>query len=231
MVDPGDVVFFGGHVLHRSHATAAPRARGARSSRHYCNARSWVPWNDEPFAEGESGQRPAHPGARRDPPAVRAPALQRRCRAAMAAMPASANATASSSRAVGLARGERAARPLHARGRGLLGDAQRGDQGGGRERGRRAARSGPSSASSASAIDALDVAVELRAGGRRRPGPRARAGAGARARARSSRRAAPSHARTVAIVARPRRFSRSAARERVDRGRASPKTMSSLVGK
>jgi phytanoyl-CoA hydroxylase len=53
VLDPGDVVFFGGHVLHRSHANrSATRSRRAFVS-HYCNARSYVPWDDEPLAEGE----------------------------------------------------------------------------------------------------------------------------------------------------------------------------------
>jgi phytanoyl-CoA hydroxylase len=55
VVEPGDVVFFGGHVLHRSHANhSATRSRRSFVS-HYCNARSCVPWDDEPLAEGEMG--------------------------------------------------------------------------------------------------------------------------------------------------------------------------------
>jgi phytanoyl-CoA hydroxylase len=46
-------VFFGGHLLHRSDANRS----GTRSRRafvaHYCNARSAVPWDDEPLAPGE----------------------------------------------------------------------------------------------------------------------------------------------------------------------------------
>ena len=42
---PGDVLFFHGHLLHRSHENRT----GTRFRRafvgHYCNARSWVPWN------------------------------------------------------------------------------------------------------------------------------------------------------------------------------------------
>jgi phytanoyl-CoA hydroxylase len=54
-LDPGDVVFFGGHVLHRSHANRS-RDRTRRSFvSHYCNARSFVPWDDEPLAPGEMG--------------------------------------------------------------------------------------------------------------------------------------------------------------------------------
>jgi ectoine hydroxylase-related dioxygenase (phytanoyl-CoA dioxygenase family) len=55
VVEPGDVVFFGGHVLHRSHANhSATRSRRSFVS-HYCNARSYVPWDDEPLPEGEMG--------------------------------------------------------------------------------------------------------------------------------------------------------------------------------
>jgi ectoine hydroxylase-related dioxygenase (phytanoyl-CoA dioxygenase family) len=55
VVEPGDVVFFGGHVLHRSHANhSATRSRRSFVS-HYCNARSYVPWDDEPLAAGEMG--------------------------------------------------------------------------------------------------------------------------------------------------------------------------------
>jgi ectoine hydroxylase-related dioxygenase (phytanoyl-CoA dioxygenase family) len=44
VLDPGDAVFFGGHVLHRSHENrSATRSRRAFVG-HYCNARSRVPW-------------------------------------------------------------------------------------------------------------------------------------------------------------------------------------------
>ncbi len=44
VLDPGDAVFFGGHVLHRSHENrSATRSRRAFVG-HYCNARSHVPW-------------------------------------------------------------------------------------------------------------------------------------------------------------------------------------------
>jgi ectoine hydroxylase-related dioxygenase (phytanoyl-CoA dioxygenase family) len=44
VLEPGDAVFFGGHVLHRSHANrSATRSRRAFVG-HYCNARSYVPW-------------------------------------------------------------------------------------------------------------------------------------------------------------------------------------------
>jgi ectoine hydroxylase-related dioxygenase (phytanoyl-CoA dioxygenase family) len=47
VLDPGDAVFFGGHVLHRSHANrSASRSRRAFVG-HYCNARSHVPWETE----------------------------------------------------------------------------------------------------------------------------------------------------------------------------------------
>ncbi|GBC92640.1 hypothetical protein HRbin15_01116 [bacterium HR15] len=51
---PGDVLFFDGHLLHRSYPNRT-RDRWRRSFVcHYCNARSWVPWNHgEPF-EGDS---------------------------------------------------------------------------------------------------------------------------------------------------------------------------------
>lgn len=53
-MEPGDVLFFHGHILHRSY----PNRSAARFRRsyvcHYCNARSWVPWNHgEPY-EGDS---------------------------------------------------------------------------------------------------------------------------------------------------------------------------------
>jgi phytanoyl-CoA hydroxylase len=55
VLEPGDVVFFGGHVLHRSHANrSATRSRRSFVA-HYCSARSFVPWDDEPLAEGEMG--------------------------------------------------------------------------------------------------------------------------------------------------------------------------------
>jgi ectoine hydroxylase-related dioxygenase (phytanoyl-CoA dioxygenase family) len=55
VLEPGDVVFFGGHVLHRSHANrSATRSRRSFVA-HYCNARSYVPWDDEPLAKDEMG--------------------------------------------------------------------------------------------------------------------------------------------------------------------------------
>jgi len=53
--EPGDVVFFGGHILHRSHSNRSNRPRRAFVG-HYCNARAWVPWTHgeayEPFEPG-----------------------------------------------------------------------------------------------------------------------------------------------------------------------------------
>jgi phytanoyl-CoA hydroxylase len=52
IAEPGDVVFFGGHIIHRSHSNLSDRPRRAFVS-HYCNARSVVPWSHgEPF-QGE----------------------------------------------------------------------------------------------------------------------------------------------------------------------------------
>ncbi len=42
--EPGDVVFFGGHILHRSHSNRTDKPRRSFVG-HYCNARSAVPWN------------------------------------------------------------------------------------------------------------------------------------------------------------------------------------------
>jgi hypothetical protein len=51
--DPGDVVFFAGHILHRSHTNHASTPRRSFVG-HYCNARSFVPWNHGETWEGES---------------------------------------------------------------------------------------------------------------------------------------------------------------------------------
>ena len=55
VLDPGDVVFFSGHALHRSHANRSAMRSRRSFVAHYCNARSYVPWDDEPLAEGEIG--------------------------------------------------------------------------------------------------------------------------------------------------------------------------------
>ncbi|GHO55547.1 phytanoyl-CoA dioxygenase family protein [Ktedonobacter robiniae] len=53
-VNPGDAVFFGGHILHRSHSNHSQDRKRRAFVGHYCNARSWVPWNHgEPY-EGEA---------------------------------------------------------------------------------------------------------------------------------------------------------------------------------
>lgn len=52
VVDPGDVVFFHSHLLHRSHPNRS-RERWRRAFvSHYCNARSWVPWGHGAFKDG-----------------------------------------------------------------------------------------------------------------------------------------------------------------------------------
>jgi len=52
---PGDVIFFGGHIFHRSHQNTSRRSRRAFVS-HYCNARSRVPWNHGiPYAGEDDG--------------------------------------------------------------------------------------------------------------------------------------------------------------------------------
>lgn len=50
---PGDVVFFAGHIIHRSHTNLSNRPRRSFVG-HYCNARSWVPWDHGEAFEGES---------------------------------------------------------------------------------------------------------------------------------------------------------------------------------
>lgn len=52
IVEPGDVIFFHSHLLHRSYPNrTVDRFRRAFVS-HYCNARSWVPWNHGTAWEG-----------------------------------------------------------------------------------------------------------------------------------------------------------------------------------
>jgi phytanoyl-CoA hydroxylase len=55
VLEPGDIVFFGGHVLHRSHANRSPDRFRRAFVAHYCNARSAVPWDDPRLAPGELG--------------------------------------------------------------------------------------------------------------------------------------------------------------------------------
>ncbi len=57
---PGDVIFFGGHIFHRSHRNQSARSRRAFVS-HYCNARSRVPWNHGiPYAGEDEGAAANH---------------------------------------------------------------------------------------------------------------------------------------------------------------------------
>lgn len=42
--NPGDVIFFHGNILHRSHSNQSTYPRRAFAG-HYCDARSFVPWN------------------------------------------------------------------------------------------------------------------------------------------------------------------------------------------
>jgi len=55
--EPGDVIFFNSHLLHRSYRNRTEdRFRRAFVS-HYCNARSWVPWNHGQTWEGEAANQ------------------------------------------------------------------------------------------------------------------------------------------------------------------------------
>ena len=51
--DPGDVVLFGGHIIHWSHSNRGDQPRRSFVG-HYCNARSLVPWNHGVPYEGDS---------------------------------------------------------------------------------------------------------------------------------------------------------------------------------
>jgi phytanoyl-CoA hydroxylase len=55
VLDPGDVAFFDGHVLHRSHANRSSTRSRRSFVAHYCNARSYVPWDDDSLEDGEIG--------------------------------------------------------------------------------------------------------------------------------------------------------------------------------
>jgi phytanoyl-CoA hydroxylase len=52
VLDPGDAVFFDGHVLHRSHSNRSTTRSRRAFVAHYCNARSYVPWDDGPREVG-----------------------------------------------------------------------------------------------------------------------------------------------------------------------------------
>jgi phytanoyl-CoA hydroxylase len=45
IADPGDVVFFGGHILHRSHRNRTATRFRRSFVGHYCNARSYTEWD------------------------------------------------------------------------------------------------------------------------------------------------------------------------------------------
>ena len=51
--EPGDVVFFGGHVLHWSYTNRSSAPRRSFVG-HYCNARSLVRWNHGEPWEGDA---------------------------------------------------------------------------------------------------------------------------------------------------------------------------------
>ncbi|MCC3375342.1 phytanoyl-CoA dioxygenase family protein [Cohnella sp. REN36] len=54
VLEPGDVLFFDSHLFHRSYPNrTADRYRRSYVC-HYCNARSWVPWDHDGY-EGDSG--------------------------------------------------------------------------------------------------------------------------------------------------------------------------------
>ena len=54
-LEPGDVGFFAGRVLHRSHANRSTDRYRRSFVAHYCNARSFVPWDDERLEPGQMG--------------------------------------------------------------------------------------------------------------------------------------------------------------------------------
>jgi phytanoyl-CoA hydroxylase len=56
---PGDVIFFHGNILHRSHANRSTYPRRAFAG-HYCDARSFVPWNVGEKWDGMDEGEPAN---------------------------------------------------------------------------------------------------------------------------------------------------------------------------
>lgn len=58
LLDHGDAGFFGGHVLHRSHANRSDTRSRKPFVGHYCNAGSRVPWETDhgphPLASGST---------------------------------------------------------------------------------------------------------------------------------------------------------------------------------
>jgi ectoine hydroxylase-related dioxygenase (phytanoyl-CoA dioxygenase family) len=58
--EPGDVVFFGGHVIHWSHANRSDRTRRSFVG-HYCNARARIAWNHGiPYQDDDKGAAANH---------------------------------------------------------------------------------------------------------------------------------------------------------------------------
>jgi hypothetical protein len=53
-VNRGDVIFFGGHIVHRSHPNRSKTQSRRSFVAHYCNARSLVPWNHGEPDKGDS---------------------------------------------------------------------------------------------------------------------------------------------------------------------------------
>ncbi|GIV08167.1 MAG: syringomycin biosynthesis enzyme [Fimbriimonadales bacterium] len=53
-MEAGDVLFFEGHLLHRSYPNRTPDRWRRSLVCHYCNARAWVPWNHGAPYEGDS---------------------------------------------------------------------------------------------------------------------------------------------------------------------------------
>lgn len=57
IADPGDVVFFAGHILHRSHRNRSPNRFRRSFVGHYANARSFTMWG---YNEGKAGEPTNH---------------------------------------------------------------------------------------------------------------------------------------------------------------------------
>lgn len=53
-LDPGDVLFFHSHLLHRSYRNETNDRYRRSYVCHYCNAHSWVPWNHGAAYEGDA---------------------------------------------------------------------------------------------------------------------------------------------------------------------------------
>lgn len=59
LAQPGDVIFFHGNILHRSHTNQGTTARRAFTG-HYCDARSFVAWNIGQSWDGMAEGQPAN---------------------------------------------------------------------------------------------------------------------------------------------------------------------------